>query len=584
MLGNIIGIEDNTVILKLGIEEKKLNNLLVVLQDNNINFIGEITNVKDGLAYINLLGEMNDDRFVFGVVRKPSLDAVVKLISKEKVKKIISTGDYDESKDLYIGKSVLYDLDVNVNINDFMSNHFAILGSTGSGKSCSVARLLQNLLNKKEFIPYKSSIFMFDAYGEYHTAFENYKDGDINFKIYTTDTNSPNNLVRIPVWLLGVDDLALLLGATKSTQIPIIEKALKIVSIFGREENEVIKIKNDIIARALIEILSSGNSSSTIRDQLISVLSYYNTSELNLYTTVQQPGYDRELYKCFNIDNTGKLRDMELIMNFLQNYLYDDYNLSIPDGSFAYSLQTIADALDFALISEGILKSDKVYDDANILKVRLHSLLNSKESEYFNYPEYISKTRYIRRLLTADNGKKAQIINFNINYIDDRLAKVITKIYSKMLFEFTKENIMKDKLPIHILLEEAHRYVQNDSDIDVLGYNIFDRITKEGRKYGVILGLISQRPSEISETAISQCSNFLIFKMLHPKDVDYIRNMVPDVTNEIIARLRILQPGNCIAFGGAFKIPVIVKLEMPNPMPTSSNCNLVNTWFVKRDI
>ena len=72
--------------------------------------------------------------------------------------------------------------------------------------------------------------------------------------------------------------------------------------------------------------------------------------------------------------------------------------------------------------------------------------------------------------------------------------------------------------------------------------------------------------------------------MLHPKDVDYIRNMVPDVTNEIIARLRILQPGNCIAFGGAFKIPVIVKLEMPNPMPTSSNCNLVNTWFVKRDM
>ena len=218
----------------------------------------------------------------------------------------------------------------------------------------------------------------------------------------------------------------------------------------------------------------------------------------------------------------------------------------------------------------------------NVLKIRLHSLVNSEYSVYFDYDEYVTKQEYIKKLLTAPNGKKAQIINFNINYIDDRLAKNITKIYSKMLFDYAKSLENRASLPFHILLEEAHRYVQNDSDKYLLGYNIFERITKEGRKYGVILGLISQRPSELSETTLSQCSNFLIFKMLHPTDVDYIKEMVPNITTEIVKKLRILQPGNCIAFGSAFKIPVLVKFEMPNPEPNSSSCNISKNWFVER--
>ena len=97
-----------------------------------------------------------------------------------------------------------------------------------------------------------------------------------------------------------------------------------------------------------------------------------------------------------------------------------------------------------------------------------------------------------------------------------------------------------------------------------------------------MLGLISQRPSELSETALSQCSNFLIFKMLHPTDVEYIREMIPNITNEIVKKLRILQPGNCIAFGTSFKVPVLIKLEMPNPAPSSSSCDVCKIWFVDK--
>ena len=86
----------------------------------------------------------------------------------------------------------------------------------------------------------------------------------------------------------------------------------------------------------------------------------------------------------------------------------------------------------------------------------------------------------------------------------------------------------------------------------------------------------------LSETAISQCSNFMIFKMLHPKDIEYIKNMLPNVTNEIIKRLRILQPGNCVAFGSAFRIPVLIKMDMPDPAPSSSSCDISNNWFVEK--
>ena len=282
------------------------------------------------------------------------------------------------------------------------------------------------------------------------------------------------------------------------------------------------------------------------------------------------------------IDATGKIREMELIMNFMESFLIDDYELKLPDGTFKYNLKDLQDAFDFALISEGILNSDKVYDEMNVLKIRLHSLVNSESSIYFDYEEYVTKHEYIKKLLTASNGKKAQIINFNINYIDDRLAKNIAKIYSKMLFDYAKNLDNRASLPFHILLEEAHRYVQNDNDKYLLGYNIFERITKEGRKYGVILGLISQRPSELSETTLSQCSNFLIFKMLHPTDVNYIKEMVPNITSEIVKKLRILQPGNCVAFGSAFKIPVLVKFEMPDPEPNSSSCEICKNWFVEK--
>ena len=159
------------------------------------------------------------------------------------------------------------------------------------------------------------------------------------------------------------------------------------------------------------------------------------------------------------------------------------------------------------------------------------------------------------------------------------MAKVITKIISKMLVDLASNITPGGSKAFDIMIEEAHRYVIKDKDIDLLGYNIFERITKEGRKYGIFLGLITQRPSELSDTCISQCTNFVILRTLHPKDLEYIKNMVPNISIEIVQQLKNLKPGNCIAFGNAFKVPVSMYIDLPNPRPMSNNVDINTVWY-----
>ena len=133
--------------------------------------------------------------------------------------------------------------------------------------------------------------------------------------------------------------------------------------------------------------------------------------------------------------------------------------------------------------------------------------------------------------------------------------------------------------PIHIVIEEAHRYVQEDNDLKLLGYNIFDRITKEGRKYGTILGLITQRPSELTDTSVSQCANFIILKIQHPKDLEYVANMVPNISQEGINQVKNLPAGTSLAFGSAFPLSINIKFPLASPEPLSNNSDIVKIWY-----
>jgi len=385
-------------------------------------------------------------------------------------------------------------------------------------------------------------------------------------------------LVNIPAYFLGVDDLALLLNATSTNQLAILEKTLKLVYIFKSEDDVAKTYKNDIIASTLLDILTSGKTSTQMRDQVIAVLSRYNTDTLNINAPIVQPGYTRTIRQCLNIDQSGKINSLQFVIEHLEKYQKLDLSCINVKGDFVYSLDDIFYALEFALISEGVLKSDKVYDENNQLKTRLQQIINSENKLFFKSDELITKAEYVKRLFTGVNGK-VQIVNMNLNYIDERFAKVLTKIYTKLFFDFATSLNDRASFPIHIILEEAHRYVQNDSDIHILGYNIFDRIAKEGRKYGVLLGLITQRPSELSNTALSQCSNFITFRMFHPTDIEIISSISSNVDVGVIEKLKSLVPGTAMAFGGAFKIPLLVKLDLPDPMPESTSVDIENKWF-----
>ena len=581
MFGKIIDIYDNYVIIENATHKLEVNyvNFHVVFPENDRSVVGEIVGMNEDEIKVFLVGEIKNDRFSSGVLRKPNFNSKPRIVYKSEVEKFLGSQDIGSSDTLYVGKSLTYDgFNVCANLNDFFSNHFAILGNTGSGKSCGVSRILQNLFyHNDDKMPVNAHLVLFDVYGEYNSALSKINElPGMGYKYFTSDLNfGDGDVINIPAYFLEVDDLALLLNATSPTQLPILEKALQLVYIFKSEDQSMQLYKDNIIAKALLDVLSSGRSSTQIRDQIVAVLSRYNTPRINLNTQIVQPGYTRTLTQCLNIDNQGKMNNVQLVVDYLEKIQKFDISSVVIDRSVIYDLDDLYYALDFALISEGMLKSEKVYDEYNQLLTRLLQIINSDNKKFFDPGTHkISKDTFVRNLFDG-----YQIINMNLNYIDERFAKTLTKIFTKIFFNFSTNLKERGSYPIHVILEEAHRYVQNDNDINVIGYNIFDRITKEGRKYGVILGLITQRPSELSTTALSQCSNFITFRMFHPNDLNIISNISSNVSMETINKLKNLTPGTAMIFGVSFKLPLIAKLELPDPMPQSTSVDIKNRWY-----
>ena len=583
MFDKIIYISDQGANIKLKEGEEvaiNLMNLHLIFEDKDKTILGEVDDLTDGVVKARFLGEIANGRLVGGVLRKPSLDAKIRVIKQEEIPLI--TGE-DKTGYMPFGVSPYYnDFPVYLDVNNFFSNHFAIFGNSGSGKSCGISRIMQNMFEDQRLFPYKSNILLFDSSGEYYNAFKDLSKINPNYNyrfITTNETEGKGEPLRLPIFLLNENDLTLLLQATEHSQIPIIERMLKLARIFASTGVDANKYKNHLIAKAIMTILYTNQTSPNKRNDIFSILNSCSTEQFNLEAPVQGIGYVRKFRECFLIDSHGQFSESVLLTEYVSSFINDEYDNFEPRKDCYYTLDDLEKALNFTLISEGWLRNENTYGDSVTLKVRLHSLITSSNSNFFKWESgsYISLEKYLSDLMIS-NGKKYQLVNINLDDVDDDFAKVITKIYSRLLFEFTKGLKERASIPFHIFVEEAHRYIQNDTDRFLIGYNIFERIAKEGRKYGLILGLITQRPVEMSDTVISQCSNFLIFKMNHPTDVEYIKKMVPNISDEIVEKQKSLQSGTCLAFGSAFKIPLIVKLKMPNPMPMSGNCDVVRIW------
>ena len=555
-------------------------NMHLVFEDDKKKILGEVDDIDDNVVKAHFLGELLPDRFIGGVIRKPDLNSKVRIITPEEMKLIV--GD-EKPSTMTLGASPLYDsCPIKVDINELFSNHMAIFGNSGSGKSCGVSRLIQNVFQTPGFIPFRSNFFIFDSSGEYRNAFQdiNKINPNYNYKFYTTNYHEPNTeQLKVPLWLLTVDDLALLLSVTNHSQLPIIERMQKLVRIFNQGDVNATEYKNHIIAKAIMTVLYSNETSTSKRNDIFSIIGSCSTEQFNLEAELPGIGYTRKFRDCFLIDSEGNFTESVLLTKYVSEFIKPELDNFEPAKVVYYTLEDLEKALNFTLISEGWLRNENTYGDAVTIRVRLHSLITGDYAKFFACRTFMSEQQFIASLIMMPDGKhKAQIVNFNLDDVDDSFAKTITKIFCRILFDFTKSLKDRGSLPFNILLEEAHRYIQNDTDTFILGYNIFDRIAKEGRKYGLIMSLISQRPVEISDTVISQCSNFLIFKMNHPRDLDYIKKMVPNISEEIVEKQKTLQPGTCMAFGSAFRIPMIVRMEMPNPQPYSANADVFKQW------
>ena len=193
MLGKIVEVSADKVKLKMEIDIKvqpSLSSLHVVFDDDGRKIIGEIDSIDENYLNIIIIGEIINNRYFPGVMKKPSFKATTRIITMDELVLIFGPSNPNQNT-FFLGQSSIYNnYNINVDKNNFFSNHFAIIGNSGSGKSCGTATVMQSLFYSNN-PPLKSNIFVFDAFGEYHNAFRgiNQVNPNIAYKSITTNSN-----------------------------------------------------------------------------------------------------------------------------------------------------------------------------------------------------------------------------------------------------------------------------------------------------------------------------------------------------------------------------------------------------------
>lgn len=371
MFGKIKYISDNTAVVEINKDGNLVSNLMnlhVVFESNGDKLLGEVKNVDENSVKIELLGEFVGTRFIAGTIKKPTLTSTLRVINEEELDIIM--GKADENS-LYIGKSPIYkDRSIYANINDLFSNHLAIFGNSGSGKSCSVSRIVQNIFLNQNFLAQNANLFIFDAYGEYKNAFR-----DINkinpayqYKFLTTNpTEETDMLFQLPVFLFTNDDVALLLNADNHAQLTIIERMMKLAKLFSRNDAVTEKLKNHLIAKAIQSVLFSNQNASGKKNDIFTIISSCQTPAFNMNTEIQGIGYTRRFSECFKIDSKGEFGESVLINEYIAKNLNEELEstIEVPSQAF-FTLRDMEKALEFTLIGEGFLNNRLMQDSAII--------------------------------------------------------------------------------------------------------------------------------------------------------------------------------------------------------------------------
>lgn len=459
--------------------------------------------LKDGcMAKLNILGEITtnpttrETKFFRGVRTFPVLNEAVYTMSPTDLELIFTRENADciEVGRLQQDNSI----SAKVRTDDLLSKHFAIIGSTGSGKSCTVALVLQSILNAHP----NGHIVLFDPHNEYSKSF-----GDMA-EVITGET------LDLPLWMFDFVETVELLTSEIEDQ--------------AREEEEIL---HDVILKAK-----------------------------RLFDRAQ---------KHNDISSQIKLDDVELE---LQRATHISLDSPVP-----YRLRDLVKLINHEM---GKLENNSNIQPYKRLARRISTLMADPRYSFMLRNQ--AKPRPIEEILgrifrLPVNRKPISILDFSS--IPSETLNVVVSVVSRLAFELATWS--ERKIPILLVCEEAHRYIPRDPN---LGFHatrrIISRIAKEGRKYGVSLGIISQRPSELEPSTLSQCSTIFSMRLTNEVDQNFVRAAVPDGAAELLTFLPSLGTAEAMIFGEAVNLPMRVLLNtLPEQYrPHSSSASFSDLW------
>lgn len=551
---------------------------------------------------VGMLPMARGGKFRFGVSIFPSLfsDALYSLdgeldrIFDTQSDAVISIGkdssdpepaDATRFQNLGIGKSAVFEgYDVKVRIDDFFGGHVAILGNTGSGKSCTVASVLQSLFEKPDEHHARGATFVIlDVNGEYHAALQKLPEiADIGIKRLILDGTAGPGTFQLPHWFLELSEWELLLQASERTQVPILRMALGLVTLFEQAQGvQLNKIRNHILATCITQILSDDTPPGAKETRIRGLLQRFNTIEINV----------SELNHWITV-NYGNMADVESAYQYLAGSDgeggFIDPAIRFPDYTGApFDFSALGDAIDLALLYEEAHGNRQIRDYCSQMVTRFKALekrgeyafLRQNASVASSHAEFLAGLLGLKKVETAYR-KSAQIVIVDMNAVEDEVVELVSAVLARMVFRLLRQAELRNRFPIHFLLEEAHRYIASTpSRYAMDAGRIFERIAKEGRKYGLFLVVASQRPSELSKTVLSQCSNFVVHRIQNPDDMSQIRQMTPFISDAVLKRLPSLPKQHALVFGNSVNLPTTFKVRTASPLPASDDAKIVDLWF-----
>jgi len=557
---------------------------------------------------VGMLPQQVSGRFRFGVSMFPSLYADALYALDQELDRIFDTdqpteavpvddkgnppipADASRYKAISIGESVIFQgYDVKIQVDSFFGGHVAVLGNTGSGKSCTVATILQSLFEKAdEFNARGATFFIFDVNGEYEKALKPLSGkAGIEVKKLTLDGTAGDGKFRLPHWFLDLSEWELLLQASERTQLPVLRAALGMTRLFSKEnEAKQLAIKEHVVATCILETLSGSDGDSPVSkmQRIASLLDRCNSADLKR-SILTNYGVS------FKFGNFGEGKE-PAFRDLMATKILNEEVLPAFTGT-PFSFDELEACLDLAILYEEAHGNRQIRDYCSQMVTRYKSLKDREEYEFLRYklditgagaavPSMHAFLTNILGLVSKEDGyaKQHQIVILDMNTVDDEIVELVAAVISRMIFRLLRHASPRNRFPVHLLLEEAHRYIASTPSRHAVDANrIFERIAKEGRKYGLFLQVASQRPSELSKTVLSQCSNFVVHRIQNPDDLAHIRQMTPFISEAVLKRLPSLPKQHALVFGNSVNLPTTFRVRDASPTPWSGDAKIRDLWF-----